>query len=66
MNRKGGKTGPRDPALHLGLSFDEALGRFIGTDPAEMEEEVKRAEGQSPPPFPIRGAKKPPRKKSGE
>jgi hypothetical protein len=66
MNRRGGKPGPREPALHLGLSFDEAVGRFLRTDPAEVEEAVKRAEAERLPPSPVRGAKKASRKQSGE
>jgi len=50
MNRRGGKPGPRDPALHLGLRFDEALGRFAQTDPAEVEEAVRKAADKPPPP----------------
>lgn len=36
-------TGKRQPPLWLDMSFEEALGRFAGTDPKEAEEN-ERAE----------------------
>ncbi len=34
----------RDPPLRLGMDFEEALGRFIQTDPVELSDKV-----QAPP-----------------
>jgi hypothetical protein len=38
--------------LGLDLPFDEALRRFIGTDKAEVEENIKRAKEKREPPEP--------------
>lgn len=47
------KSTPPDPPFGLDMPFDEALRRFIGTDPAELEANVKRSKKKKPP-----GAKK--------
>jgi len=41
--------GKKERPLGLDLPFDEALRRFIGTDPAEVAKSIKRAkEGREP------------------
>jgi hypothetical protein len=46
--RKIKSTAP-EPPLGLDMPFDEALKRFIGTDPKEVEAGVKRAKKKKPP-----------------
>jgi hypothetical protein len=48
MSRKIRST-PPEPPLGLDMPFDEALKRFIGTDPKEVEASVKRAKKKKPP-----------------
>lgn len=43
------KSTPPEPALGLDMPFDEALKRFIGTDPREVDASVKRAKKKKPP-----------------
>ena len=43
------KSTPPDPPFGLDMPFDEALKRFIGTDPNEVEANVKRAKQKKPP-----------------
>ena len=48
MNRKIRST-PPEPAFGLDMPFDEALKRFIGTDPKEVDENIGRAKKKKPP-----------------
>jgi hypothetical protein len=48
MNRKI-KASPPEPALGLDMPFDEALKRFIGTDPKEVEVSIGKAKKKKPP-----------------
>jgi hypothetical protein len=48
MNRKI-KSTPPEPALGLDMPFDEALKRFIGTDPKEVEASIGKAKKKKPP-----------------
>jgi hypothetical protein len=48
MNRKI-KSTPPDPALGLDMPFDEAMKRFIGTDPKEVEASIGKAKKKKPP-----------------
>jgi hypothetical protein len=57
MKRKIRST-PPEPAFGLDMPFDEALKRFIGTDPKEVDESIGRSKRKKPP-----GGK--PRKPSG-
>lgn len=43
------RSTPPEPPLGLDMPFDEALKRFIGTDPREVEAGVKRAKKKKPP-----------------
>jgi hypothetical protein len=43
------KSTPPEPPLGLDMPFDEALKRFIDTDPKEVEASVKRAKKKKPP-----------------
>ena len=43
------RSTPPEPPLGLDMPFDEALRRFIGTDPNELEASVKRAKKKKPP-----------------
>ena len=43
------KSTPPEPPFGLDLPFDEALKRFIGTDPKEVETNIKRARQKKPP-----------------
>ncbi|WP_257179361.1 MULTISPECIES: hypothetical protein [Bradyrhizobium] len=43
------KSTPPEPPLGLDMPFDEALKRFIGTDPREVEAGVARAKKKKPP-----------------
>jgi hypothetical protein len=46
--RKIKSTAP-EPPLGLDMPFDEALKRFIGTNPKEVEASIKRAKKKKPP-----------------
>lgn len=48
MNRKIRST-PPEPAFGLNMNPDEALRRFIGTDPKEVEESIGRGKKKKPP-----------------
>ncbi len=39
-----------EPPLYLEMDPDEALERFIGTDPAEVEKLIKASKKRRPPP----------------
>ena len=56
---KGAKRSKQPPALGLDMDVDEALERFIGTDPREVDEQIRRSKTKKPP-----GAKK--KKPSGK
>lgn len=43
------KSTPPEPPLGLDMPFDEALKRFIGTDPREVEAGIARAKKKKPP-----------------
>jgi hypothetical protein len=43
------KSNPPEPPLGLKMPFDEALRRFIGTNPDEVEANVARAKKKKPP-----------------
>jgi hypothetical protein len=43
------KGTPPEPPLGLDMPFDEALKRFIGTNPKEVEASIKRAKKKKPP-----------------
>jgi hypothetical protein len=43
------KSSPPEPPLGLDMPFDEALKRFIGTNPKEVEESIGRAKKKKPP-----------------
>jgi hypothetical protein len=47
MTKKSGNK--QEPALGLDMPFDEALKRFIQTDPKEVEASIKRAKKKKPP-----------------
>ena len=52
--------GEREKPLGLDMGFDEALRRFIGTDPAELPDSIKlagKAQKKGPPKRPPKGAK---------
>lgn len=38
-----------EPPLFLDMGFDEALGRFTRTKPAEVEESIARSKTKKPP-----------------
>jgi hypothetical protein len=46
MTNKGKKM---EPPLKLDMSFAEALGRFVRTDPKEVDESVERSKTKKPP-----------------
>jgi hypothetical protein len=48
MNKKI-KSAPPDPPFGLDMPFDEAMKRFIGADPKEVEENIKRYKKKKPP-----------------
>ena len=48
MNKKI-KDKPPEPPFGLDMPFDEALKRFIQTDPKEVEANVRRAKKTKPP-----------------
>jgi hypothetical protein len=39
-----------DPPLHLDMDPDEALRRFLQTDPAELDEQIERSKAAKPKP----------------
>jgi hypothetical protein len=43
------KNTPPDPPFGLDMPFDEALKRFIGADPKEVEANIKRSKKKKPP-----------------
>jgi hypothetical protein len=43
------RSTPPDPPFGLNLPFDEALRRFIATDPNEVEDSIKRSRKKKPP-----------------
>jgi hypothetical protein len=43
------KSTPPEPPLGLDMPFDEALKRFIGADPKEIEASIGRAKKKKPP-----------------
>jgi hypothetical protein len=49
MKKKIIKGTPPEPPLALDMPFDEAMKRFIGTDPREVEASIKRAKKKKPP-----------------
>ncbi|QNO29034.1 hypothetical protein EEB18_008920 [Sphingopyxis sp. OPL5] len=42
--------GPREKPLGLDMPFDEALARFMQTNPDEVEELAKKRRRKNPPP----------------
>lgn len=48
-------TGKRDKPLALDMPFGEALGRFIGTDPDDLPDNVKLRQKRGPPKRPPSG-----------
>jgi hypothetical protein len=38
-----------EPPLKLDLSFDEALSRFVATEPKEVVESIERSKTKKPP-----------------
>jgi len=42
-------TGKREPPFGLDIGFFEALERFAGTDPKEVEGSIKRSKQKKPP-----------------
>jgi hypothetical protein len=49
MKKKIIKGTPPEPPLGLDMPFDEALKRFIGTDPNEVKASINRAKKKKPP-----------------
>lgn len=43
------KSAPPDPPFGLDMPFDEALKRFIGADPKEVETNIKISKKKKPP-----------------
>jgi hypothetical protein len=43
------KSHAPEPPFGLDMPFDEALKRFIGADPAEVEANIKRSKKKKPP-----------------
>lgn len=43
------KSTPPDPPFGLDMPFDEALRRFVSTDPNEVEDNIKRSKKKKPP-----------------
>jgi len=41
------KSTPPEPPLSLDMPFDEALKRFIGTNPDELEESIERSKKEN-------------------
>lgn len=58
--------GQREKPLGLDMPFDEALERFIGTDPREVAESQARAKERGPPKRPPGIADKPAKKAGGD
>lgn len=56
-------TAKREKPLSLDKPFDEALERFIGTDPAELPDKVKLKKERGPPKRPPGVEPKPSRKR---
>ena len=54
MNEKRRKT---EPPLYIDMDTDEALARFIQTDPREADELAKQAKAARGPPEPRRRSK---------
>ncbi|GEM_PF-5392433 len=48
----------REPPLYIDMDANEALERFIQTDPKEVEESIKRSKQKKPPVFPNKQGKK--------
>jgi hypothetical protein len=46
-------TEKREKPLGLNMPFEEALERFIGTDPAELPDNVKLRQKEGPPKRPL-------------
>jgi hypothetical protein len=49
MKKRTIKITPPDPPFGLDMPFGEALKRFIGTDPNELETNVRKAKKKKPP-----------------
>jgi hypothetical protein len=45
--KKSIKSTPPEPPLKLDMPFDEALKRFIGTKPGEVEDSIKRSKKET-------------------
>lgn len=58
--------GQREKPLGLDMPFNEALERFIGTDPREVAESQARAKERGPPKRPPGVAEKPDKEPSGD
>lgn len=56
MKKRTIKSTPPDPPFGLDMPFDEALKRFIRTDPDELESNIKKSKQKKPP----GGKRKPP------
>ena len=50
-----------EPPLFLDMDADEALARFIGTDPKEVQESMERAKQKKPPGYSVPAAKRTPK-----
>lgn len=46
MTNKGKKL---EPPLKLNIGFEEALSRFVATNPKEVEESIERSKTKKPP-----------------
>jgi len=49
MKKRKIKSAAPEPPFGLDMPFDEALKRFIGVDPDEVEASIKRAKKKKPP-----------------
>ena len=49
MKKRKIKSTPPEPPFGLDMPFDEALKRFIGSDPAEVDANIMRAKKKKPP-----------------
>jgi hypothetical protein len=47
MNKKKIKSTAPEPPLKLDMPFDEALKRFIATDPKELEESMEQSKKEN-------------------
>jgi hypothetical protein len=56
MKKRKIKSTPPDPPFGLDIPFDEALRRFIETDPAEVEANIRRSKKKKPPGAKIKAA----------